>query len=125
MLQKLLVLDDEPEVLETTSALFELEGYEVITAKNGLEALEQASHDPPALALLDIRMEPMTGVEVLAELKKRRPDLPVIMVTAYSGEHLEQAAYKLGAYALVRKPFDVSHLLTVVQRAVAKTNNID
>jgi CheY-like chemotaxis protein len=93
---KVLLLDDEQAVLETTSAVLEIEGYDVITSSTGADALEKVSKIPSlAIALLDIRMEPINGVDVLADLRKIRPDLPVLVVTAYSSDDLEKKAYHL------------------------------
>jgi DNA-binding response OmpR family regulator len=117
----ILLLDDEEAVLETTSAVLELEGYDVVVSSNGMDALDKVLKNPSIdIALLDIRMQPLSGVDVLAELKKMRPELPVLMISAFSSTDLENQAYHLGAYAFLRKPLDVDHLLRVIQTAISK-----
>ncbi|HEX9454767.1 MAG TPA: response regulator, partial [Candidatus Binatia bacterium] len=77
----LLVVDDEENFLKLAELVLSREGYRVVTASDGIHALACADREKFRLAILDIKMEPMTGVQVLAELKRRDPTTQVVMVT--------------------------------------------
>jgi CheY-like chemotaxis protein len=115
---RILVIDDDIDMLETTSMVLELGGYAVTCANNGPDGLKQMADT--MLVLIDVRMEGMDGIEVLSQLKSQRPALPAIMMTAYARDSLELQAYRLGAYTLVRKPFEPDRMLNLVDRAARR-----
>jgi CheY-like chemotaxis protein len=80
---KILVVDDEKNILKLYKAELEDEGYEVVLANSGKEAIELFRSDPPDLVTLDIMMPDMDGIQVLRQLKQENPQIPVIMLTAY------------------------------------------
>lgn len=80
---KILVVDDEKNILKLYKAELEDEGYEVITANSGKEAIERFEKDTPDLVTLDILMPDIDGIRVLRQMKEMRPNVPVIMLTAY------------------------------------------
>ena len=80
---KILVVDDEKNILKLYKAELEDEGYEVVVANSGKEALELFRAENPDLVTLDIMMPDMDGIQVLRQLKQERPQVPVIMLTAY------------------------------------------
>ena len=114
--RRVLVVDDEPQVVWVLRFGLESEGYDVATACNGIEALEQVAVHHPELMVLDVMMPKMDGWTVLRELAKlpvqERPR--VVMVTALASLDDRAKATELGADAYVPKPFDVDELLQVL-----------
>ncbi|MCS6861832.1 MAG: response regulator [Abditibacteriales bacterium] len=116
--KKILVADDEPPVVQIIRANLELEGYQVVTAYDGVQALEKAKAEQPDLLILDIMMPRMDGFDVLDALKEdaRTENLPVIMLTALNEiDHMDRAARK-GSYCYLTKPFEPMELLMIVRR---------
>lgn len=110
---KILIADDEKEILEILRLLLTGEGYEVITAQNGQEVLEQAD-DTIDLYILDVNMPIMTGFVAGAELRKKY-DAPIIFLTAYSGESDKVMGFSIGADDYIVKPFSNLELLLRVR----------
>lgn len=110
---KILVADDEKEILEILRLLLTGEGYEVITTQNGQEVLDQAD-DTIDLYILDVNMPVMTGFVAGAELRKKY-DAPIIFLTAYSGETDKVMGFSIGADDYIVKPFSNLELLLRVR----------
>jgi CheY-like chemotaxis protein len=115
--RSILVVDDEPDVAELFRQRFRRETrqgtYVLHYAASGQEALDRLSGDiePELLAVLsDINMPGMDGLQLLAEIKQRRPDLPVMMVTAYGDDERRRRANELGAFEFITKPVDFDQL---------------
>ena len=120
-MKKILIVDDKLEVVELVTATLEGEGYQVISASDGREALEKIGKEKPDLVLLDIIMPKMDGLEVLAKAKKdsQTKDIPIIMLTA-KGQKLDQEkGEELGATSYIVKPFSPSHLLIKIEEIIA------
>jgi len=113
---RVLVVDDEPQVVWVLQYSLESEGYETFTARDGIEALAQVAAHHPELMVLDVMMPRMDGWTVLEELMKLpRGERPrVVMVTALATLKDRARAAELGADAYVPKPFDVDELLDVL-----------
>lgn len=111
---RMVIVDDEPEVLEELAEVFGEYGYEIDIAHGGEEALRKVKEKRPHLMLLDIRMPGMDGIEVLRRVRKVDPSLGIIMVTAVMEEALAQEAMKLGAFDYITKPIDLDYLRTSV-----------
>jgi DNA-binding response OmpR family regulator len=113
---RILVVDDEPHVIWVLRLALDAEGYEVLTARNGVEALAQISRGHPELMVLDVMMPRMDGWSVMRELSKLPPDERprVVMVTALASGRDRATAAELGVDAYVPKPFDMDHLLGVL-----------
>jgi DNA-binding response OmpR family regulator len=109
-----LVVDDEENFLNLTASVLSKEGYHVVTAGDGVGALAHADREKIPLAVVDINMEPMTGVEVLAELKKRDPTTHVIVVSGAQTESTRNECARLGAEAYLRKPIEMAELKAVL-----------
>jgi len=105
-----LLVEDDVDIREAVSAVLEAEGYTVLTAGNGEEALRTLEQGQPCVVLLDLMMPVMDGWDFLAELKKsrRHEDLPVVVVSAYSERKAE------GVQRILKKPLDVNQLLAAV-----------
>ncbi len=119
---KLLIVDDETDVREFVANFFRKRKLEVVTAKNGQEALDLFDRCPPDLTLLDIKMEGMDGVETLKQIKETDNNAKVIMLTGQRPE--EQEAFnrcrELGALDYIHKPVELDNL----EQAVMKTLKI-
>lgn len=115
----ILVVDDQYGVRRLLEELFAAEGYRVVAAAHGREALERAQANPPDLAFVDIRMPVMDGVETLRQLQARWPGLPVVMMTAVGDTDQVSAALALGARATVTKPFDIHAVCQLARSLLA------
>ncbi|MEW6530719.1 MAG: sigma-54 dependent transcriptional regulator [Thermodesulfobacteriota bacterium] len=115
-----LVVDDEKNYLVVLEDLLEEEGYKVLTAGSGSEAIDIIHRTPIDTVLTDIRMPAMSGVELLEHLLDFDPDLPVILMTAYAEVDQAVAAMKKGALDHIQKPFDNKDLKRAVARGVEK-----
>src|SRR5919109_3876716 len=107
--RRLLIVDDEPLILEVLTEHFKTE-YEVETALNGADALGAILRQRPDVVLLDINMPRMNGVEVLKDIKQIDDSIAVIMVTANEQVALAAEALRAGAFGYVPKPFDFRYL---------------
>ncbi|OQY28677.1 MAG: two-component system response regulator [Candidatus Cloacimonetes bacterium 4572_55] len=107
MSDKVLVCDDEPYILESVAYIIEREGFEVLTAEDGEEALDVAKKENPKLIFLDVMMPKKTGYEVCEELKSNpdTKDIHIIMLTARGQDSDEQMAKDVGANEYMTKPF--------------------
>ena len=112
----IMIVDDEPDILLVLSDFLRNEGFTVLTATNGNEALDvvNASKKTIDLVLLDMAMPHMNGIETLKELKKIRPEMSAIMITAYRDAEKVVEAFRLGAYDCIFKPFDLQYLRRAV-----------
>jgi DNA-binding NtrC family response regulator len=111
---RILVVDDDLGIRETMLDILTLEDYAVDTASSGEEAVERCRHDSYDVALLDIRMPGMNGVETLRTLKSIDPSLRVIMITGHEVGELAAQAMQDGAEAVFRKPLDVAMFLPML-----------
>ena len=118
-METILVVDDEKNYLLVLSAILEDEGYEVLTANSGHEALEIQKSSDLDLMLTDMKMPAMDGIELLENVKTSDPDLPVIMMTAHGTIDKAVEAMQKGAYSYILKPFDNERLTIYVKKAVA------
>lgn len=112
---RLLVADDSETVLLMLQRRLEMEGYEVITATDGLETLERlkeaSSNQPPDLILLDAMMPNMSGLEVLEELRSSGSKIPVLMISAHLDAQEPERMRKLGVTDCIPKPFEWEDLI--------------
>ena len=118
---KILVVEDEPAMVAGLRDNFEFEGYEVITAQDGIEGLERALEDSPDLVVLDVMMPRMSGLEVCKQLRAKRASLPIIMLTARGQEIDKVVGLELGADDYVTKPFSIRELLARVKSVLRRT----
>jgi DNA-binding NtrC family response regulator len=115
---RILVVDDEESMRELLTIMLAKEGYEVRAFENPLEAVEDAGDNPPDLAIQDLKMPKMNGIELLRRLLEIDPALPVIIITAFSSWETAVEAMRIGAYDYIRKPFDNDAIKTIVRRAI-------
>ncbi|NKB82740.1 MAG: response regulator [Nitrospirales bacterium] len=112
------VVDDEPSILNSLRGILEDEGYQVLVAKNGVEALKLIRLEAPDLVLLDIWMPEMDGLETLKEARKQFPDLMVVMMSGHGSVETAVKATKLGAYDYLEKPLDLEKITILVRNAL-------
>jgi len=118
MSKTILVVDDEKDIRFSLTGILEDEGYQVISASSGLEALETARQELPDLVLLDIWMPGMDGLEALEKLKTLFPHLTVIMISGHGTIETAVRATKLGAYDFIEKPLSLDKVLISVANAL-------
>jgi len=118
-METVLVVDDEKNYPLILSAVLEDEGFETKVANSGQEALDILERADIDLVVTDMKMPQMDGIELLARIKARDPDLPVIMMTAYGTVDKAVEAMQKGAYNYILKPFDNTQLVLYVTKAVA------
>jgi CheY-like chemotaxis protein len=116
----ILIVDDEKNIRLALSMALEQLGIPVETAASGEEALAKVAQAEYDLMLLDLRMPGMDGMEVLRQVSQRRPELKVIIITAYGSIDLAVEAMKLGAVDFLQKPFDVAQVREMVRRILEK-----
>jgi DNA-binding NtrC family response regulator len=115
---RLLVIDDDASACRLVRAIFAPEGIEVEAAGDGATGLERVARDPPDVVILDLQLPEVDGLEVLERLRRERPALPVIMLTAHTGVKSAVQATRLGAFDYLTKPFDTDEIVVVVRRAL-------
>jgi len=111
---KLLVVDDEADILFFLKSYFQTKDFEVSTAQSGEEAIEKVKEIRPHIVLMDIVMPGMGGLEALKKIKEIDPAIGVIMATAVLDNSAAEQAIAAGAYDYVSKPFDLKYLETTV-----------
>jgi len=119
---KILLVDDEPDIVELLKLRLETNGYEVITAYDGVACLEKVKTDAPDVILLDLVMPGMDGYQVCHRLKEslKTKDILVILFTASYSESMADKVEDLGAFDYIVKPFDPGALLKKVAQALRK-----
>jgi two-component system, OmpR family, response regulator ChvI len=122
------LVDDDRNILISVSTALEAEGYRIMTYTNGFSALDGFNSSPPDLAILDIKMPRMDGMETLRRLREKS-DLPVIFLTSKDEEIDELFGLKMGADDFIRKPFShrllVEHVRAVLRRSVSKGGSVE
>ncbi len=121
---KILIVEDEPLMVAGLRDNFEYEGFQVITAVDGVEGLERALKDSPDLIVLDVMMPRMSGLEVCKQLKAKRPSIPIIMLTARGQEVDKVVGLELGADDYVTKPFSIRELLARVKAVLRRAQTL-
>ncbi len=115
---KLLVVDDEHLIRWSLEQNLKKQGYDVITAGTGEDALHLVREEQPDLVLLDIQLPGISGIDVLEKIKEHNEDVIVIMVTAHSGLETAVNAMRMGAFDYVCKPFNLDELSMVIKKAL-------
>ncbi|MGD8367284.1 MAG: sigma-54 dependent transcriptional regulator [Desulfobacterales bacterium] len=118
MFPSVLIVDDEPSILQSLGGLLADEGFEVMTAYNGYEALKIVDSESPDLILLDIWMPGMDGMETLKEIKRENPFIQVIMITGHGNIDTAVKATKLGAYDFIEKPLSIDRVIVAINNAL-------
>lgn len=117
---KILIVDDEEEFSEPISYWLKAQGYDVVAVNNGQKMIEVISKDNFDIVFLDINMQPMDGFDCLRKIKEMKPDLPVIMLTAYANPQKEAAARRLGAEGFFYKGLEFTHAVRAISSILGK-----
>lgn len=112
----ILIVDDEPEVAEVLAKSLSRQGHSTFTANSGQEALARIEDAKVDAMFLDVSMPGMNGLEVLAEVKRRRPTLAVVVITGHATEHEIDEVRRLGAVDVIAKPAALTHYHRAIER---------
>lgn len=121
---RILIVEDEPGMVQGLRDNFEFEGYQVLSAMDGVAGLERALADSPDLVILDVMMPRMSGLDVCKQLKVKRPGIPIIMLTARGQEVDKVVGLELGADDYVTKPFSIRELLARVKAVLRRAGSL-
>jgi two-component system nitrogen regulation response regulator NtrX len=113
-----LIVDDEPSILQSLSGLLSDEGFDVLTASNGYEALKLIDRESPDLVLLDIWMPGIDGIETLQEIKKDNPFIQVIIITGHGTIETAVKATKSGAFDFIEKPLSIDKVIVAINNSL-------
>ncbi len=115
--QRILLVDDDSEIIEAMRYTLEAKGYEILVARDGNQGLAMAEREDPDLVILDMMMPKRSGFLVLEKLRRTRPvPLRIIMITANEGSRHKAYAEMLGVDDYIRKPFPMDRLIASVKR---------
>lgn len=117
---RVLIVDDNAGARKTLSDIILAHGYMPVAASTGREALDIARKSPPGIALVDILLEDMSGLELIRELKKASPDTQCVVVTGHSSQDVMLQAINTGVSGYLEKPYDPNDLLGVVRNLAEK-----
>ena len=121
-MSKILIVEDEPDMVMGLRDNFEFEGYEVITASDGASGLERAREHKPDLVVLDIMLPRISGLEVCKMLRSEGHEMPILMLTARGQEIDKVVGLELGADDYVTKPFSIREVLARVRAILRRTD---
>jgi two-component system nitrogen regulation response regulator NtrX len=124
MSDSILIVDDEPAILNSLSKILEDEDHHVIVAKSGQEALKIIGNESPALVLLDIMMPEMDGLETLKRAREQAPKLQILMMSGHGTIETAVRAMRLGAYGFIEKPMTLENVVQQVRHAL-KTHRLE
>src|SRR5438132_12027577 len=115
---RILIVDDQDVMRDSLAATLARQGHEVVAATDGPGALTRLSNGRFELMISDLKMPKMSGTELLAEARKIRPEMPVVLMTAFATVNTAVEAMKLGAYDYIQKPFDGEEIKLLVERTL-------
>src|ERR1700728_4867218 len=121
-LAKILIIEDEPQMLSGLRHNFEYEGYEVFVARDGEEGLNRAFAILPSVILLDVMLPKVSGLDVCRQLRRRGLEAPIIMLTARSQEMDKIVGLEIGADDYATKPFSIQELLAGTQALIGRVS---
>jgi two-component system nitrogen regulation response regulator NtrX len=117
----ILIIDDEESVRNSLAGVMKDEGYEVVSVGSGKEGIDLLPETQPSLALLDIAMPEMDGIETLRRIREIRPEMPVVMITGHGTIETAVKTTKMGAYDFIVKPPELQHLTLVVKHGIEES----
>ncbi|NDY71716.1 sigma-54-dependent Fis family transcriptional regulator [Desulfobacter hydrogenophilus] len=118
MYPAVLIVDDESTIIDSLEGILSDDGFEVIHAFNGYEALKKIDSDSPDIVLLDIWMPGMDGIDTLKEIKQHHPSLPVVMITGHGSIESAVEATKSGAFDFLEKPLSIDKVILAINNAL-------
>ncbi|MFB5606456.1 MAG: response regulator [Nitrosarchaeum sp.] len=113
----ILIVDDDIDLLENTAFLIKSTGYDVVTAQNGLDAVQKYKEISPSLVLMDVRMPVMDGYDAFFKIKQFDSNAKVILITAYAQDEKKQLkAQSLNLITTISKPYSIEHLEDAISK---------
>src|SRR5690348_7640517 len=119
MSETILMVGDEENIRHTLRGVLADEGYDVLEAPDGRRALELLEHTAPRLAIVDVWMPEVDGIELVERMRMQAPGIPVIVISGHGSIETAVRVIRLGAFDFLEKPFPLDALLNVVGRALA------
>ena len=116
-----LIVDDEEGIRESLSGILEDEGYRVVSAGTGEDALRMIQEQTPDLVILDVWLPKMDGIQALQEIKSLKRDIPVIMISGHGNIEVAVKATRMGAYDFLEKPLSLERVLLSSRRALERS----
>lgn len=123
MPKKIMIIDDEAAMCRILKQILESEGYEVKTSTEGLPALYEIKQDSFNLVITDVTMPNLSGIEILAQVKQFKPELPVIFITGSDVDAVLKEALQLGLDGFIEKPFNIQAVLEVIKEKLSAGNS--
>jgi len=114
-MKRVLIVDDEEDILLGLSRYLKRHGYEVVVETSPRRAIEILSTEPADILITDVKMDELSGLDLIEEAKKRNKDIKIIVMTARGSDELERLAVEKGASGYIEKPFDIDYLLNVLK----------
>ena len=121
---RVLVVDDEPSVLRALELILRKKGHDVVALDSPIAATQRLASEDFDVAMLDIRMPELSGIELLNAVKHRRPEIEVVMMTGHATVETALAAVKAGAYDYLTKPLDVRRFLTLIDEMLLQKQEV-
>jgi DNA-binding NtrC family response regulator len=121
---RLMIVDDDPAVLETLELALTWEGHDVVKAESGAAAVEVARTAEVDLVLTDFKMSGMNGLETMLAIKEVNPSVPVLIITGFVSDEMEDEFKRCGAFAIVTKPFTLDDLFEAVRQALEPSTSV-
>ena len=121
----ILIVDDDPNLIGSISDILSAKGFEAIAALTGASALASIKQHHIDVALIDLRLEDMSGLDVLKRIKENSPEIECIFLTGHASQSSAIEAIQMGAFGFFQKPFDVDQLLLFIQRAIEKHGAVE
>lgn len=119
MVERILIVDDEPDMLKLLSMILkEKTPYEVVTTNNPVEAVEMVRNQNFEIVITDLKMPGLDGLQLLEEVKKKDEDVPVIIITAYGTIDAATEAIEKGGFDFITKPFKKEQILFTIEKAL-------
>ena len=113
---KILIVEDNKDLLETISETLKDEGYNVISALDGYEAIERVKEGGVKIIIMDLKLPRMDGMETYRAIKKIEPTAVTVMMTGYAASDMANEAISEGAYGILQKPFETDELLNMIKK---------
>jgi len=117
---RILLVDDEEDFASTLAERLVLRGFQAEVATSGMDALRHVRKDDFSVLILDVKMPGIDGLGLMAEIKRKRPDLPVILLTGHGSVASAEAGMKEGAFDYLMKPIDIEELIEKIREAVGR-----
>lgn len=117
---KILLIDDEEQVLKSVGMLLEAQGHEVVPVRDSEKAEDKIRNTECDLIITDIRMAPVDGMQLLRFAAEVKPNVPAIVISAYTSEHTVKQCMNIGCKAYIKKPFQIQEVLDTVNAFLEK-----